>query len=444
LDWSKLPDIFAVALLAGAFASVSRHSPTRVSSLWLTGWILIVVHFTAFMFLPAPSPWNILAAVLGLATITWAGLLFMWASVPYRTESSSRWMLLSLLATNTLYLCALELPGPTWLLNLAAVLMGIGPLVVTLSAIHRFNHALRWTTTILYAALAVFLLIVQHRSPNGEDLAIDGVLFTVYFDCCIHFCYMYRRATAGPFITISGFFAWACVFLISPLQQAFFPHAQIESEVWNLPKYVVAVGMILLLLEEQIDHNKHLALHDALTGLPNRRLFEDRLTSALERAKRAQTRAALLVLDLDRFKQVNDSLGHHMGDLLLQRVATLFGTRVRRSDTVARTGGDEFSVILEGPTSKEEAAIVGRSLQDLLREPVLLENRTVRIGASLGVAVFPEDAPDMKSLCITADLRMYDNKRTSGSPVDQDYSKAKKSSVTAQESHRQSGSWIPK
>ena len=143
------------------------------------------------------------------------------------------------------------------------------------------------------------------------------------------------------------------MFLFSPFKDACFPNVVVESEVWNLPKYVVALGMILLLLEEQIEHNKHLALHDVLTGLPNRRLFQDRLANTLERARRTGTQAALLVLDLDRFKQVNDTLGHHVGDLLLQNVAKVFSGRIRRSDTVARTGGDEFSVILEGPTNAE-------------------------------------------------------------------------------------------
>ena len=147
------------------------------------------------------------------------------------------------------------------------------------------------------------------------------MFFTVYFGCCIHFWYAYRRATAGAFITIAGFFAWASVFVVGPLIVALFPNVHLESEVWNLPKYVVAVGMILLLLEDQIEHNKYLALHDELTGLPNRRLFQDRLASALERARRTGSQAALLLVDLDHFKQVNDTVGHHIGDVLLKRVS---------------------------------------------------------------------------------------------------------------------------
>ena len=186
---------------------------------------------------------------------------------------------------------------------------------------------------------------------------------------------------------------------------SFFPNLHLESEVWNLPKYVVAVGMILLLLEDQIEHNKFLALHDELTGLPNRRLFQDRLASALERARRTGAQTALLLIDLDHFKQVNDTLGHHVGDQLLKRVAGLFSGRVRRTDTVARTGGDEFAIILEEPTTRQDAERVGHSLIRLLSEPLELDNRSVRVGASIGVAVFPEDALTTESLCIAADLQ---------------------------------------
>jgi diguanylate cyclase (GGDEF)-like protein len=127
----------------------------------------------------------------------------------------------------------------------------------------------------------------------------------------------------------------------------------------------------------------------------------------------------LLVVDLDRFKQVNDTMGHHVGDLVLQQVATMFLARVRRSDTVARTGGDEFSIILEEPTSREDALHVGASLTQLLNEPLHLGGYEVRIGASVGIAVFPQDASDMESLCIAADLRMYGAKHDSGTTTEQ-------------------------
>jgi diguanylate cyclase (GGDEF)-like protein len=268
--------------------------------------------------------------------------------------------------------------------------------------------------------LSAFLLVFQHRAGNGADLAQNAVLFTVYIGCSVHFWFAYWRATTGAFITTAGFLAWASVFLVAPLMQAFLPSVVVEGEVWNLPKYLVAIGMILLLLEDQIEHNEYLALHDHLTGLPNRRLYQDRLANALERARRFETQAALLVVDLDCFKHVNDTLGHHVGDLVLQRVAEMFASRVRRSDTVARTGGDEFSVILEEPTSRADAVHVGRSLMELLREPLVVGEHVVRIGASVGIAVYPEDAHEMESLCIKADQRMYDVKHDSRDSREQD------------------------
>lgn len=410
LDWSKLPDLVAVGLLAGAFASVARRSHTPISAHWLFAWLLIVVHFLAFMFSPLPGLTGEVATFAGILGLVWAGVFFMRACVPYREERSSLAMLGVLLGGYFLYLLALMFNGPAWSLDAAAAFLGLGPLVVTLSTVSRFRHLLRFVAVALQVGLAAFLLAVQHRA-NSADLALNAILFTVYLSTGLHFLLMFRRASAGAFITITGFFLWASVFVVGPLLQAYSPHLVIEGEVWNLPKYVVAVGMILSLLEDQIAHNKHLALHDELTGLPNRRLFQDRLASALERARRNGAQAALLTLDLDHFKQVNDSLGHHAGDVLLQNVANLFNGRVRRSDTVARTGGDEFAIVLESPTTPDEAAIVGNSLLELLNEPMALKDQSVRVGASLGCAIFPNDADDMEALCIKADMRMYENKR---------------------------------
>ena len=419
MNWSELPDLTAVALLACAFASVSRRNPTPVSGIWLVGWLMIVLHFAAFLFLGFPGIWGTLAAIIGLSGLVWAGLLFMWASVPYRVQKSSRWMLAALLGSNTLYIILLNLsPGPAWALNISAVLLGACPLVIALAVVTKFTHSLRWIMVSNYLGLSIFALVVQNRT-GGTELALNALLFIIYFNCCVHFFFGYRHGTTGSFITIAGFLTWSAVFVVSPIMSYYFSGIHVESEVWNLPKYVVAVGMILLLLEEQIETNRHLALHDYLTGLPNRRLFQDRLDSALERARRSQNQAALLVLDLDHFKEVNDTQGHHIGDLLLQQVAARFSGRVRRSDTVARTGGDEFSIILEEPITRQQAEAVGNTLLQLLNEPIQLNGEnSARIGASVGVAIFPEDAHDSESLFIAADQRMYNSKRDPQGPVE--------------------------
>jgi diguanylate cyclase len=416
VDWSKLPDLAAVALLTCAFASVAHRGRSAVSGLWLTGWLLIDLHFAAFLFQVQNVFLENVLTLVGYASLVWAGLIFMWACVPYREKLSSRVMLFVLLGTNTLYLAVLvAAPPSSWMFVPAAALIGAGPLAIALVTWRGFTHPLRWALVSTYCALSAFLLVFQYR-PNGSDLAFNAVLFTVYFSSCIHFWATYKRTTTGALITIAGFLAWAFVFVVAPVLEFLYPNVHVESEVWNLPKYVVAVGMILLQLENQIEHNKHLALHDELTGLPNRRLFEDRLIGALERARRSGTQTALLLVDLDHFKQVNDTVGHHIGDLLLRQVGQIFNGRVRRSDTVARTGGDEFSIILESPTSREIACLVGDSLMQLLEEPFEFEGHSVRIGGSVGIAIFPEDAPDAASLRIAADLRMYGDKNAGRAP----------------------------
>jgi diguanylate cyclase (GGDEF)-like protein len=414
VEWSRLPDVGAVALLTCAFVSVAKRGQTSESGVWLIGWLMIVLHFFAQIFQNISGPVGDAAAFISLCALVWAGLLFTWAANPYRSRLSSRWMLGIMVGTNTLYLAiTIFAPDAVTALTVAAILFGVLPLALALATIRITRYSQRWLIVILYCALSAFLLAFQNRPGNGSNLALNAVLCAVYLGAAIHFCHAYWRPTTGAFITITGFFAWALVFVVGPLTLAYLPSLQLESEVWNLPKYLVAVGMILLLLEDQIEHNKYLALHDELTNLPNRRLFQDRLTSALERARRLGTQAALLLVDLDHFKNVNDTFGHHTGDLVLTRVAEILGRRVRRSDTVARTGGDEFSIVLEEPTSREDAEHVCNSLMQLLAEPLSVDDHTVTVGASVGMAIFPDDATTSESLCIAADLRMYNEKYVS-------------------------------
>ena len=417
MDWSQIPDLGAVILLACAFASIARQGRTRVSRLWLTGWAMIALHFAAFIFLPLPGFLGDAAAFVGLGALADAGILFMYSTIPYYDQPSNRWMLAGLLFSINLYVSLLSInPLWAWALTPAALLVGFIPIVLSLSALPAFSHPIRWSLVSLFTSLAIFLLLVQHRGTTGPDLALNGVLFTVYAGCCIHFGYTYRRASAGALISIVGFGTWALVFVVGPLLAAYAPSVHVESEVWNLPKYLVAVGMILLMLEDQIEHNKYLALHDELTGLPNRRLYLDRLSVAIDRAQRLGSTMSLLVIDLDGFKAVNDSFGHHVGDVVLRKVAASFDKRVRRCDTVARTGGDEFSIVLEEPTTRANALQVANSLIQLLAAPIEAEGQFVQVGASIGIAVYPDDATSLEALCIAADRKMYSHKYGSQQP----------------------------
>ena len=153
---------------------------------------------------------------------------------------------------------------------------------------------------------------------------------------------------------------------------------------------------------------EHLAHHDALTGLPNRLLMMHNLRRAIEKSRRSQRVVAVLLLDLDRFKDVNDTLGHLAGDELLQQVALRLTERLRGADTLTRLGGDEFTVLLEDLARPGDAARVARDIVELLGEPFHLEGGIdVRIGASIGISLFPDDAETAEMLLQHADTAMY-------------------------------------
>ncbi len=154
-----------------------------------------------------------------------------------------------------------------------------------------------------------------------------------------------------------------------------------------------------------------MAMTDALTGLPNRRLFFDRLDQALRIAQRDHSHIALLLIDLDRFKDINDTLGHHTGDLLLQEVGARLQSTVRQSDTVARLGGDEFAALLPA-TSMAGARRTVRAILAHIQEAMTLDGRDVTIEASIGIAVYPDHGIDTQTLLRHADAAMYSAKHS--------------------------------
>lgn len=169
--------------------------------------------------------------------------------------------------------------------------------------------------------------------------------------------------------------------------------------------FVTAFSDVTAIYEAQ-EKLHHLAHHDPLTGLPNRLLFDDRLANAIEHALRSQQRCLLLFLDLDGFKIINDTLGHAVGDELLQTVGTRLKGVLRSSDTIARLGGDEF-VILAGSVNPEYAAQLAQKILDQLRLPIEVAGEQLSMTGSLGIAMYPENGADSQQLMRAADMAMY-------------------------------------
>ena len=164
-------------------------------------------------------------------------------------------------------------------------------------------------------------------------------------------------------------------------------------------------------LEQKNAELSHQADHDALTGLPNRKRFYECLHQSLEKASRNQELVALLFLDLDGFKSINDSLGHNVGDLLLKTVASRLKKCLRGSDTISRLGGDEFTVILPAIPGSEEAAKVAEKICDGIIQPFILEEHTVSVTTSIGISLYPFDGEDPEILVKNADVAMYRAKK---------------------------------
>jgi diguanylate cyclase (GGDEF)-like protein len=164
--------------------------------------------------------------------------------------------------------------------------------------------------------------------------------------------------------------------------------------------------------QRQAAENQFQALHDGLTGLPNRTLLRDRTDQAIRQADRELSPAALLLLDLDRFKEVNDALGHHYGDQLLVQVGQRLRGALRAVDTVARLGGDEFAVLLPRVETADGAVAVARKLQAALAEPFVLEDLALDVEASIGMAIYPQHGSDTDELLQRADIAMYVAKDT--------------------------------
>ena len=157
---------------------------------------------------------------------------------------------------------------------------------------------------------------------------------------------------------------------------------------------------------------RHQALHDGLTDLPNRMMLFERLADALEAARSDGRLIALLLMDLDRFKEVNDTFGHHFGDVLLKQVAFRLRNQLHIDDTVARLGGDEFAVVLTSALDPNAVAMTARRILNSLQQPFVVEGQVLEVGASIGIALYPQHGSDARTLMRRADVAMYATKQS--------------------------------
>lgn len=546
---NTLLDILIIGLLVILFGSIYRRHATVRVRFWLLGWFFILIHFGLLLFNPPDQQGQKLLVSVAESALLLCGAAFALSS-PLVRDRGWRYAASALLLSlpPVAYVVVVTLwSAPVGLLLLLGCVAQAAYLAVVLRFSHRRRNqerdaratvARRWAEAILLAATLWFLYLLAHRQV---DNTIYPLLSEIFFLNAVLYWEDFRSKTAGVLVSVSGLAAWGAVFPCALLLAAFLPRLNVIEEMWNVPKYFVAFGMILTLLEEQKreadtrseeyrvlfennphpmwifdtetlqflavndsavarygysaseframtlrdirpgedvaalensisthakgqevmtvsgpwthilrdgrriqaevsshsiqfegkrarfslvqdvterqqlhDRLVHQANHDILTGLPNRLLLLDRMEQALASAARRGKKAAVICLDIDRFKQINDTYGHAVGDLCLKQVAERLRSRLRAEDTVARSGGEEFTVIVGDLVSAEDATRVVEDLLSALRRPLVAEEYPIDVTASFGIAMYPDHGVEASALWRSADAAMYRVKRSGG------------------------------
>src|SRR3984885_5150366 len=401
MNFAFLPDLLALALLIVILLLLRHRHPQERTNLWLLGLFITLVEAVAHTFYAHDGPPQRMLHVIVMDCYLLAGMVFVWASGGYPISARARlWYLtlnaLPLLALTTIYGLHLKTGIAYFPCIAAGLVTGVASSLYLRKSWHLAAlHVCGWM------AMGYLIHSANYRA------AVYWSLCCVYATATYNFQRKLPRGSTGRLAIVTGFTIWSLNLLLHPWVVTYRSYADTASHIWNMQKSLISIGMILVMLEEQISSNEWLALHDELTGLPNRRLFADRLTSAIERADRVRSRLALLILDLNGFKTINDTMGHQAGDQVLREVSAHLRKSVRASDTLARLGGDEFIIVATDLGVDQSLDHFMESVRSALDRPILVEGQSMIVSASLGMAIYPDDADDSIKLLRIADQRMY-------------------------------------
>jgi diguanylate cyclase (GGDEF)-like protein len=405
MNYAFLPDLSALTILIVILLLLRRHHPQRQVNLWLVGLFFTLIESSAHIFYaPVGLPSTILHTVVIVCYLL-AGLVFVWASGNYEPVDRRTLLFFLINSIPLLAICmtyGLHLYSKTAFLPWIVLGLIVG-VATSLSLGRGLVAALSLAGGWIFMGFLVFH--GQYRQAVYWSLGI------VYAIATVNFYRKLPRHSTGRLAIVTGFSIWSFFFFLHPFIVTYRTYADIASHIWNLQKSLISMGMILVMLEEQVSCNRWLALHDELTGLSNRRSFEDHLATSLDRCRRSHATLAVFMLDLDGFKQVNDTHGHHAGDQLLRHVANNLRERVGHFDSIARVGGDEFTLLACNPTYASSIEQLRDSIREATELPFLFDGHSLSVSASIGIALYPEDADDATRLLRIADLRMYSIKQ---------------------------------
>lgn len=402
MDPHLVLDAAALCLLLVLLHLLGKRHPESRVHLWLAGLLLILGEALAHILFTVPGPWHRASHAAALVFYLLAGQTFIYASL--RPLDHDRRLFTALFLSATPQVAAMILYGFD--------VRGERPFLICAAA----GVALALLCTPLASRPVLFctLKLLGWTGFVGAVLqpdfryAVYWVLFWVYMCAAVIFARSLPRISTGRYAIVLGFGVWSLCFLTHSWvseHPAFQPYV---DDIWNLQKFLVAIGMLMVMLEDQVARNRDLALHDDLTGLPNRRLFDDRISQAILQGARTGSKTGLFLLDLNGFKGINDSFGHQAGDEVLRAVTANLTRVLRSSDTLARIGGDEFAIIasnLRAPDTLMEL------IHSAISVPITVSGSEIVVTASVGLAISPEDTLSPENLSRLADARMYAEKQ---------------------------------
>jgi diguanylate cyclase (GGDEF)-like protein len=421
MNINLLPDLAAMATLLIILYYLRRRHLQEGVGLWIIGLLFIFLEAIAHAFYAPSGPRHIPMHVLALDSYLAAGIIFLWAASKTLFVRRSTLIYLgvnavALAAIETTYAFDVRDPGPYHLIAQLGLAIGLlSPFL--LARTFRLGDA-SW---LIVVQMLFWIPIWGFASAHMFRDAAYFPLFLLFLSTAVVFAMSLPRRSLGRIAIVLGFLVWALVFLAHSWVSNRPQYIDVAAEIWDWQKFLVAIGMLLVLLERQVSSNEWFAMHDQLTGLPNRRFFEDRMEEAIQQAQRLGSRVAIAMIDLNGFKMVNDTRGHEIGDRLLQHIAQNLGRVIRSTDTVARLGGDEFIILTTNlPSSLSTTQIVNLAttrVVETLKKSFEVDEESFTVSGSIGVAIYPDDTTDEILLRRLADHRMYEHKRQACSPA---------------------------
>jgi diguanylate cyclase (GGDEF)-like protein len=403
VDRSLLPDIFALTVFIVGFRPLARRVGPH-ANLWFLGWGFVLLHHLVLLFNAPGGVREVVVHTIAVSALDLCALTFLMVTANVPTERIRlpllAGMAVPVLLQTWLYTLGVTMAAP----EILACLLFLWPAAHLVARKRERNRQ----ANVVAGAFAVFGLASIWIEIHNPQLVTRAALSLLFFSAAYLFFGSAERYSRGVISGTVGLAGWGLSYPIVAAFQHYHPGIVLDHTITELPQYLVIAGTILTLLER-------MAMHDPLTDLPNRRMFEERLIATMEEARINRTTVACLVIDVDNFKTINDTLGHSAGDQLLRALAVRLSWHMSPRDILARTGGDEFTALLAGVSDEHHLRFIASAMMSAGSVPISIDGKSVDVRISIGIALSPDHADDIDSLRRAADLAMYSAKRRGGS-----------------------------